>query len=260
MASELELKMLDLSVTRGMWAFSTQPVVQIAQPFVSDSLIAVDVPPWMARTWCITLGSFKYARGPIPIVGQPPDNQTQANQTLRARVQWGVQGSYDIAVVDYFARGCCFQVQAASIRVSLFSEGGFTNALAVPTLSGFVTPYPRFAVVDVAPTFTAGISIIAAAGGTRLIPIPSRATAYRWFISQGAPGPGQVSLDQVQENGASTVQFDASIPQAAPDPEQLQGNRQGYMPLNNLAQFVRIVNNDPAQSVTMGVSFLLDLG
>lgn len=262
MSSE-ELAQWRKSIRRGRWAFTYAPqTTTLQQPFTSDALLTLQTESEFARSWCITLVGFKYSGGTLPLTNtQPPDNQTVASSRVRAKIQWGVEGGSEIAIVDYMPRGCCFQVQAANLRLSLFSEGGFSVGTAIPTLAGFITPMPRFAVVDMSPTFTTGLFLVTGSGGTFVTPIPARAVAYRAFTQSAATSGQTVSLDQLQENGATVTQHDATLFNSSPGStgEDFQGNRQGYFPLNPFSQFVR-ATNVTAGNISMGLQFLLDMG
>lgn len=255
-----ELKILQTSQMNGRWAFVVATTAN-QQPFVSDQLLSVDTPSYFARSWTITLCAFNYQGGGLPLGNsQPTDNQVVAACRAKAKVSWGVEGASETDVIlDYPCKGLVFQVQAANIRLSLFTEGAIPNGSAPPLFAGFMSPFQRFTPVVHNPTLTTSLNLIGPAA-TALFPVPARAVAYRFFTQVPPVAGDNLQFDQRQENGATIVQFDAAYPQTAGiSAEQLQSNRAAFMPLNPVTQFVTCLNS-AAAARSVGLQWLLDMG
>jgi len=248
---------LDEATRTGRWSFSVQSRLD-ATPFFAEDLLSMQMANVMALPWTVNLNAFQYSGGLLASgASVPTSNQTNSAQRVTVRVYWGVDGSTEEALIDYPARGCTFQLQASMLRLSLFHQG-IVGATA-PKLSGFLSPNPRVIVPIAGPTFTAVVTLAALAQTN--VPIPVRAVAYRWFIVNTVVAANDLVLEQLAVDAGAVVlcQRDFSAPFVGGD-DQLQGNRAGYIPINSIAQFIRLTNGNLTLSRSFGIQFLLDLG
>ena len=251
----------------GQWGFAFVPPTGSGVG-LSPDLLSFQVPPYLTRSWTITLGAFRFGElgpGGGLLLGnaQPSDNQTTSDGFMRVNLNWGSFAMTERAIVDYPARGCSFQIQASIMRLQV-SWGVLATNQAPPHLAGFISPTARgVTALNGAPTFTTSFSpSVAPAGSSRRIPVPDRAVAYRFVLATGAVA-STIQLYQQNGNGAS-IQYDGTFPTvtspALASPDDLMGNAAGYIPLNPSSQFVLVTNTDGLTPLLIALQFLLDLG
>lgn len=244
---------LELAVRLGQWGFTFQ--TRNNTNIQSGDLLSVSVAAHLARTWTINLSAFRFSGGTI-VAGQPPDNQTDVSGLVQARIQWGVDAANELALVDYPARGCSFQVHAAVIRLQLVSQLTMGNT-AEPLLAGNVAPTQARG-TNRHPTFTT-VRNNQPASTPIDYPIPARAMGYRIMPAVRNGAADVVDLFQVDGNGAVVTSdgnldflgfFLGSAGLLAPN----------YYPLHPQAQFVRVTTEANPVSSVFAISYQLDLG
>jgi hypothetical protein len=261
-----EIEILARAQAIGKWGFQVQvallPGSQLvsAPPFVSDSLLTVETPAYMARVWTITLGAFKFQATPGGTLTNlfPAENQVYSDAFARCHVEWGIDGAQETAIIDYPCRGCTFSVLAANIRAKVFTELAFPALSQLPIYSGQMAPYPRAVQGgETWPQFTSSLLTLPSGIGQVIhYPIPRRAAAYRVRSGEVGGGPSQsVNITQ-EDQSRNFLWFDQGF--ATPGAQEPE-NKAGYYPLHPGAQFIGIANGEAAVH-TLVLQFLLDMG
>lgn len=258
---------LEVARRTGRWGFS---VSALPTPFSLSDLLSVTMDSANAHAWTVHLCAPRYQGDHSAVLtgDGPPPNYTDMRSTY-ARVQWGVEGVTEEALVDYHAQGCTFGVQAATLRLSLYSSDAADPAQPVPVLSGFLAPIARsdHGGLTVSPTYTTPV-VTVLAGGAAIIPRPPRAVAYRWVLDGSSTAVAVSTGLQFEELAGDIVQRrsidEDSLGIAGGTQYWLQPmhQRAGYMPMMPDAQWVRVINSglpDPS-NVPLRLQFLLDLG
>lgn len=240
----------------GQWGFTFTPPLA---PF-EQQVLRTSVPSYLACRWNIDVTSSVYSSGGIS-AGFPPRNQTDSRaRAYKLRVTFGTEGATEEVVVDYPAQGGCFGVRGANVAVSV--TGGAPE-VGVPqtTLGGFLTPGGNAGVTM--PTFTtAPVTIAALASNT--FPVPQRACGYRLMFVDGS-SPSFAALSRIEQIGGSFVSGVVTTDHTQPNDgapfagDALPTSRAQFFPLHPAAQFVRPVNNDAVNPITLGLQFLLRL-
>lgn len=226
----------------------------------SEAFINLQVPEWMSQQWTVTLMGFRWGgAGAAGLsAGQPPENQTDATPGYQAVVQYGTAGAFETALIDWYARGCTFQVTSAFLRVLCQRQFAFSASPILPVLGGFAIPNQRTG--SLSPTFTTAFQLLPF-GTSATYPIPRRAIGYRPFILQNTATNtyGLLECSFTQNNIGTVVNVDTATT-ATGGLDQQPSNRSSWVPINPLASFVVATNNAPAISHNIGIQFLLDLG
>jgi len=248
----------------GRWSYSVVPIQAqgTGLPFTQGDFLYTNMPAWYARAWSINLNAMRYTGGNLTFGNaQPTDNQVDVTPLYRARVEWGVDGSTESVLVDYPPSGCTLHVQGAFVRVGLLTVNQIPAfGQPVPKLSGFICPSPTVIGPIVAPTLTTELVTVPAIGSVR-VPVPARATAYRF-----APSPGAIAVaafTMSQESSANIKIRDAvypSVVSTSPAQEDQQGNRAGYYSLGPQTQFIFMQGSGAGGGGQGYLQFLLDLG
>lgn len=129
---------------------------------VGSQLLSVNLPPWRARDWTVTLGAMKVdgSQGANLVPGFPPDNEVSTTINfvgtmppdevrnydiagLYVRVWWGTGNSREGAYVSWPWGGLTLQLHGADVRVEL--PGGYNldqgnPGTFLPLLQGFISP------------------------------------------------------------------------------------------------------------------------
>lgn len=252
------------SAQNGQWGFGVQLIAnQQARNF--NDVISVSSPGGISQAWTVTLNAFRYASAignVLPLGGAAPaDNQTSTGGAtdpgpgVAVSVLWGTSNGTERAIVDYYARGNTFQIQASYVRLGILVRS--TTGLVPPQLGGFIAPSPRVITAITGPTFTTSASPLVGAAASRRYPLPDRATAYRWSTNTVPVSVlNALQFFQADDTGA-VVQYDGASPAVAGTPHI--GGGSDYIPINKQSQFVTVVNNDVA-AIGVMLTFLLDLG
>lgn len=250
---------LNALLTQGTFRLGSAAAVR--QLTGGQNLCNVAMPTWAARPWCVTLLKQRFTGGaavvPGPLAGDP---DSQFAVRARLGIQWGVDGASELALVDYPASGCTFQVHAANLRVYFDSVDPPVTGGAIdnPALGAFIAPATRSMDPARMPGATlTDVVTIAAAGASNTISRPSRAVAYR--LMMGANYNQRVTCSQVKN--AVVLAVDYFDPLYAPllDPS-LYPHRERLMPLLAETTGLRIDNGAPEDAITIQVQWLLDLG
>lgn len=127
-------------------------------------VINVQVSPWNARDWLVTLGAMKNSNKPDPtalVANVPPDNQVAiaiggtrfapevTNYRIRGiyvRAFWGTGNAMEVAYVSWPFGGCSIPLHGALVRVEVpsgFDLTALDPGQFIPTLQGFVSPNAR---------------------------------------------------------------------------------------------------------------------
>lgn len=243
----------------GRWSFSLVPTM--SGGFQAGNMLYAQIPSWATRSWSINLCSMQFQSGTLnpALVNVPPANQVDTfNGQYQARINWGVDGSLDTAIVDWPWGGCTICVQAAQVRVDVLAN--FPSD-PVPILSGFLAPVPPVQTAVTAPTFTPPSAFIALSTSFRFN-IPARASAYRVSVRGSTTPPVGATLVLTEEVSVATVvKFDGTFPEVAGVGSAFsQQNQAGYIPLVKEAEYVRVNNTSATIGQSVAITFLLDMG
>jgi hypothetical protein len=236
-----------------------------ANSFISQSdLLNVDIPPALARSWTLTLIGYRYSNGPITFPASPggsytqnTDNATSGAGSLAVQLTWGVDGVMETALVDYPTHGGCLQLFGGNIRVGIVVNG-FSTGAAPPIVGGFLAPAVRSSLGAITnPTYSLNPQTIGAATFVR-IPIPRRAVAYRIY-QQDVLLTADITVLQ-EDQAANVVEADFPNVTGILTGSGGAGVPSEYTPVNNRAQYLRVVNSNVGLARTVGVVWLLDIG
>lgn len=232
-------------------------------------VLSVETAAEDAQEWTLTLCAVRYAAGTLnaAFIGDP-DHQVASqffpiSNLLKVRIEWGVDGTYEHAVIDYPTRGASISLCAASVRVSIEFTTRFSTTV-VPILGGFLTPFGKRQGSDFdAPTLTVEADLAASPGNTpTFVAIPDRARAYRVMIGMTDAqlvGSSQLSVQQVDGLTGATIFSNDGIGTLTPVAETYPSITKTK--LHWLAQAIRIANTGTTNpAFTAFVQFDLDLG
>jgi hypothetical protein len=274
--SESELEWLAKSEAGGRWGFSLNGLNSAGQ-----SVLTVDLPGWMARTWTLNLLSMRYTSG-VLVPPHPPDTQVQGNDAF-ARLDYGVSGAMEVVRFDYPKRGMTMQFHAATFRLYIdLQQAGFAGGQPVafpPLVGGFVSPTTRGnSMGDNYNTVTLTeneVVAIAPAGSTTFFTVPARARAYR-IVPRRAVGTAlyrafqnsnaQGALVQISTDYASNDVAGVGEPLVLTDvgTGHLYPYRSAFVPLLRMADVLAVVCIPPGATPTddgaYRVQWLLDVG
>lgn len=262
---ESETEMLALSSGNGQWGFSLA-TPQPGQPSLAagQSVLTVDLPDWMARSWTLNLNAPRFGRPANPAlfggaVGQPIDN-TIFNYGWW-RLDYGVgAGIAESVEFDVNVRGHTVQFAAASIRLYLNwapSVTGFAGGIGLGAWSGFLTPASRGNVAaDMLPscTYTPQDPLVfGAAPPAQIVWAPRRARGYRVIPANNA-STGIVMIAQQVRWDSAVISVDyAGVTFAAPTVQ----DRQAFAPMLPGCMGVAVT---PSAASSFWVQWLLDIG
>lgn len=261
MASDVETRAMAKCQAEGKWGYAQQWALR------ADGILTAQLPSWMARSWTITLGSFRYTGGPLsaipPVTSNDPGTNnadTQTSQRTFARIDWGVDSGRETAYVDWPWGGCTFQVQAALVRVTQIGVTARNNT-RLPLLNAFMAPVPnaRGAIGQLGPTYTYG-PIAQALGTTVVYPIPPRASAYRIIPDTAASAQLALIVNQMYGGVAFTGPLDwnsESITYAETNIHTWP-QRALFVPLHPEMAAIQITT--PGSGFGGWIQYLLDLG
>ncbi len=245
----------------GRWSFAVRPttVATGGAPFVAGNLLYVNMSPWAARQWTINLCRMRFAGGPLPFAGQPPDNQVDTSPRYRARILWGVDGALDTALVDYPWGGCTIGVTAAMLQVDILADV-VPVGTAAPQLAGFLTPSANVITTVTAPLYTVDVAVPANTQVT--VNLPARCSGYRVTYFQAPLSAINVFSFLEVDNTGALVQDDGFSPGVVGVERSAdsQSNRSGYIVTHPRAVALAVLNTSLGAINRVTFSFLLDLG
>jgi hypothetical protein len=264
-----ELYELEKSQARGIWG-NSQPLFNgLAASTNNNPLVWIDLPPWMARGWTVTLLAMRYQTGTLSTFGGfSPDQQAVPttfgiNQAVQVQLDYGISNASERNVlIDYPWAGGSFELTCASMQVKMAPYPN--NGLAVsPTVGAFISPSVRGGgQLKNPPTFTVSVNI--AALGTADIPVPARARAYS-LVASNANG--------ITNNVVATQQTTPAAVATSTRIDSIGGNTLGGIAyeyytgavianqvIHPLTTNIHIQNLTAALVAALVVRFELDLG
>jgi hypothetical protein len=265
-----QMYQLHRSQTRGVWG-NQQPLFQLNQLTTNaNNLIWIDLPPWMARVWTITLLAMRYATGTqSQFLGLTPDQQAVPttfganNPPLQCQLDYGISNAGERGILlDYPWTGSTFEVTAASIQLKVAPFALAAPPTVVPTIGAFISPSRRGGgQLKLLPTFTVAVTI--GAGITSNIAVPARARSYSIAAVNANGLTNTLSVQQLTSPASTTsiVRLD-SLPGdlLSTNYPYYSGALVANYPIHPLATIIAITNGGGITSSQYVVRFELDLG
>lgn len=271
-----EMFQLHRSQTRGIWGIQ-QPLFQLNQLNTNNNpLIWIDLPPWMARTWTITLLAMRYQAGAQSTFnGYSIDQQAVpttftgigGGQPLQLSMDYGISNASERGILmDYPWSGAAFEVTAASLQLKIAPFPLTTPLATIPSVGAFIAPRARGGgQLKQQPTFTTSVGVVPTSNVN--VPIPARARAYNIAAVNGNGTVGTLTVTQ-QTTPASTATVvrqdtltgDSLTGAIAASYPYFAGALVFNAPIHPLATVINIANTAASGQQNYVIRFELDLG
>jgi hypothetical protein len=255
----------------------------------ASSLIQMNLPMHLSRSWLINLLSQRYDAGGATQLAiaqsalQPLDNQVCTSFATSATsyqiqgafviVEYGNAGVLETAFVDYPFGGSSFVVNAGQVKVSCPTPRALLPNTAPPRYGAYISEtFVRDSSPSNPPTLTIVSTLQPAVGVVVHYPVPPRAIGYRLFNGNiGSPVGVSFTVNEEAFVGGFQVSFttDSNVDSLNGNAGAISlygaqqvtvGNNESFRPLHPAATSIGIANNSATVAANIVVQWALDLG